>query len=257
MNSKRGYIFLGIIVLVSLAVYFFFFKKAPKVVYDFPCGVPKTLVNPLSIDTMMPQFVIDRSCVWKKKILNVYFVDDRITSLTKRKIIDIANEWSIHADISFIRTNDIKKSDIRVMFGKYSGYSSYIGNEADKYINRPTMALGELDKEVNEDKTRSIVLHEFGHALGLLHEMHNPDNPIKWDTVKVYSYFKEYHNMGKAEVDKQVLGQIENTEHSLFDSLSIMTYPIPKKLTLNNISIPMVTELSETDKHRITIYYDN
>lgn len=257
MNSKRGYIFLGILVLVSLAVYFLYFKKAPKVVYDFPCGVSRNLVNPLSTDSTMPQFVIDRSHVWHKNSLGVYFVDDRITSATKIKIIDIANEWSNHADISFFRTNDISKSDIRIKFGKYSGYTSYIGNEAVDYENAPTMELGELDKEVDEVKIHSIVLHEFGHALGLLHEMHNPDNPIQWDTLKVYAYFKKFHDMKKSEVDKQVFGKIENTEHSIFDSLSIMTYPIPKELTLNGISIPMVSELSETDKERIIIYYDN
>lgn len=256
MDTKKGVIFLVVIILISLLAYFFFFKKAPKVVYDFPCGVPRTYVNPLSTDTNMPQFVIDRSHVWNKRTLGVYFVNDRITSQTKRKIIDIANEWSNHARVSFFRTNDITRSDIRIKFSKYSGYSSYIGNEAIDYANGPTMELGELDKAIDNNKTRSIVLHEFGHALGLLHEMHNPENPIKWDTLKVYKYFKKLYKMEKADVDKQVFGKIEYTEHSLFDSLSIMTYPIPKRLTLNNLSIPQVSELSETDKDRIIIYYE-
>ena len=258
MNSKRGYVIIsGLIIALSCMFYFAFFQSAPKVVYDFPCGVPKVLVNPMSKDTTMSQFVIDKEKIWDKNKLMVYFMNDDTSQETIDEMIMIANEWSRHANIKFKSTEEINESDIRVTFSENKGYVSAIGNDAENYENQSTMSLGNLNYDIKQAKIRSIVLHEFGHSLGLLHEMHNPENPIIWDTSEAYTYFKDKHDWEKNDVDEQVFAKIKGVKHSKFDSLSIMTYPIPKELTLNKISIPMVSELSKNDIDNISIYYTN
>ncbi len=257
MTSRRGYlIIICFIILLSFVVYITNHQNATKVVYDFPCGVPKTLVNPMSKDSTTSQFVIDRSKMWTQKKLEIYFMDDHITQETIDDVVEIANEWSEYSNIKFVSTEDIGKSDIRISFSSRKGYVSEIGNDAEKEMGKSTMSLGDLNNEKNNIKLKSIVLHEFGHALGLLHEMNNPNNPIVWKIPETYIYFKEEYGLESFEVDEQVINDIIDVKYSVFDSLSIMTYPIPAKLTHNNISIPMVSELSEKDKINIGINYN-
>ena len=35
-----------------------------------------------------------------------------------------------------------------------------------------------------------VVLHEFGHALGLIHERQNPSGGIQWNKPVVYRYYQ-------------------------------------------------------------------
>ena len=41
------------------------------------------------------------------------------------------------------------------------------------------MNYGWIDADSPEEELRSVVLHEFGHALGLIHEHQNPLSGIR------------------------------------------------------------------------------
>jgi serralysin len=43
---------------------------------------------------------------------------------------------------------------------------------------KPTMNYGWMTPDSSDDEVHRVVAHEFGHALGLIHEHQNPDTPI-------------------------------------------------------------------------------
>ena len=47
------------------------------------------------------------------------------------------------------------------------------------------MNYGWLTPTSDDDELRRVVLHEFGHALGLIHEHQNPEGGIQWNEPAV------------------------------------------------------------------------
>ena len=47
------------------------------------------------------------------------------------------------------------------------------------------MNYGWLTPDSDDDELRRVVLHEFGHALGLIHEHQNPEGGIEWNEPAV------------------------------------------------------------------------
>jgi subtilase family protein len=93
----------------------------------------------------------------------------------------IANEWTRETSISFDfgpepgfnTCGGEHKFDVRVGFEE-RGFWSYIGSDAGNAPqDRPTMNLQGLGERFDV-RLRRMVLHEFGHVLGLLHEEQNP-----------------------------------------------------------------------------------
>lgn len=94
-----------------------------------------------------------------------------------------------------------------------------------------------------------MVLHEFGHALGCIHEHQHPENGIPWDKEKAYAYYGQ-QGWTRHEVNVQVFQKYSRleTQYSRFDPTSIMMYPIPEELTIGQFSVGWNVELSDTDK---------
>ena len=95
------------------------------------------------------------------------------------------------------------------------------------------------------DTTGGTIMHEFGHAMGMLHELETPyNNPIQWNTALVYAYFEDPNgnNWTKEMVDDNVL--LPNTTNwpiedgSAFDVNSVMKYSIPAALANNTTNNP-------------------
>ena len=64
----------------------------------------------------------------------------------------------------------------------YGTYSSYLGTDSRRFsrTGRPSMYLVfDPDDANNTDQEfQRVILHEFGHALGLIHEHMRPDRPL-------------------------------------------------------------------------------
>jgi hypothetical protein len=192
---------------------------------------------------------------WKKPGLRVYFTDIDDSDL-KQKTLNVAKEWSHYANITFSLSDRIIESDIRVSFRDPNGYFSAIGNfaESESYLGKPTMWLYDLDKRPNSE-FRRVVLHEFGHAIGLEHELSSPNSYIQWDSSAVYEfYFKNYKWCHKM-VDDNIFIKINTGTYTRFDSNSIMIYAVPGFLTKNHQSITWKENLSVIDKETIKSYY--
>lgn len=257
MTKNNKYFIVSIvIILVSISILFktVFINRSTK--YQFTCGVAPSQINPSNIDTLEEmKLVFNPPFRWEKNILKVYFTDITDYNLIE-KTLEIANEWSKSANIKFILSTDLFESDIRVSFRESKGYLSAIGNSAndESFLGKATLWLQNLDKRTN-DEFRRVVLHEFGHAVGLEHELQSPNSNIQWDSASVYTYYKTTYNWSKEMVNDFVFKKIDTGEYSRFDPNSIMIYAVPAFLTKNNKEITWPENLSLLDKKTIKKYY--
>jgi hypothetical protein len=123
--------------------------------------------------------------------------------------------------------------------------------------NKPTMNLDIHDKTSEKRFARSI-LHEFGHALGMVHEHQSPKSGIPWDEEKAYNHYQNQCKWDRETVDSEVLRRYDEdqTNSSEFDPDSIMTYEVPSYITMNGSSIRGNNcKLSERDKSFIAELY--
>jgi hypothetical protein len=126
--------------------------------------------------------------LWKpNETLKVYFF--RGQDARTQRVLEYAFIWSKHCSIKFLATQRIEEAKIRVAFQAPSSWS-YIGTDAlGVPINEPTINFGWLDDHLPEKDYRQVVLHEFGHVLGLIHEHQSPVTIMNWDKPYVYWYF--------------------------------------------------------------------
>ncbi len=101
--------------------------------------------------------------------------------------------------------------------------------------------------------TGATVIHEFGHALGMLHEHQNPrGTPIEWNKEAVWNaYCGPPNNWDWQAISGNVLDSLtlDSTNGSSFDPDSIMIYQFSPQLTLNmKNGTHMNAELSTLDK---------
>lgn len=219
----------------------------------FPCGVPLNRITYHKKNDKGFEMVFVPFYKWEKKELKVYFTDIEDLDLMG-KTLNVANRWSTEAGakVKFVLTASIIESDIRIAFRDKNGYQSLIGNEAGslEYASVSTMSLQNLDSSPDAEFIR-VVLHEFGHAIGLEHELQNPNVHIVWDTSAVYSFYRETYNWDSAKVNFNVFGKINTKEATVFDPQSIMIYAVPAFLLKDKIEIPWPDKLSAIDKKTI------
>ena len=176
----------------------------------------------------------------------------------KDRIIRHAKIWMEYANIEFDFRQRKKPADVRIAFDSEDGSWSLLGTELlseDKSL--PTMNFGWLTPRTDDLEYNRVVLHEFGHTLGCIHEHERPDNGIPWDKPKVYAYYKKTDGWSKEEVDEQVFSKYDITQirASKLDKKSIMMYPVPEQLTRGNFHIGWNNGLSEGDKKFIARLY--
>lgn len=231
---------------------------------DLLSNTQKTALNKVlksSPFLMLPDFLALKEMAgqlgkfWKPGENLLIYVIGGQNEITK-KVLSYAQEWSKHCNINFSVTDDIEKALIRVGFDK-SGCWSYIGTDA-KGVPRNQATVNFQDiSTFPEREFKQVVLHEFGHVLGLVHEHQSPVAKVQWNRPFVYNHCKFNFGWDKSQVDINILGEFEATtiRHSTLDKLSIMGYYIPPSFTLNNESYPQNYELSEMDKTFIARIY--
>ena len=102
------------------------------------------------------------------------------------------------------------------------------------------------------------MLHEFGHVLGLIEEMNNPNNTIHWNVGTVYRDMQGQHNWTRAQVDYTILKKCQPEDcpnYRQFDQKSIMIFPIPAAWTLDGFNVGSNAELSESDTQFVQQLY--
>lgn len=207
------------------------------------------------------------SKVWKdlpknsagQQIINVRFLDG--SDFLKEKVIEYAKKWETIANVEFrffdIANDTNTNPEIKISFTKGDGSWSYIGNDS-KYFS-PSMNYGWFDNSTSDKEFSRVVLHEFGHALSLIHEHQNPrDNPIQWNKEAVYKYFSGSPNFwSRKEIDENLFAKysIDQINGSSFDPNSIMLYGFPASLTLDGKGTNNNYYLSDMDKEVVRRLY--
>lgn len=241
--------FFTILFFISVCSY-----KQNKPTSRYVCGVPPFRIAQGTLDSSQ-EMVFNPRYKWKQPTLHVFFTDisdyDLIT-----KTLRVANTWSSYAKIKFVLTTNIFESNIRVSFRGHFGYFSAIGNEAadSRYATSATLWLENLDQQ-SEAEFNRVVLHEFGHAIGLEHELQNINAKIDWDTAKVYKYYDTAYHWDSNKIKKELFVKLNTGMATRFDPNSIMIYEVPAFLTKNHIAISWPTGLSADDKTNIKKYY--
>lgn len=143
--------------------------------------------------------------------------------------------------------------DILIAFNPGSGSWSYLGTDCSWFSsqNRPSMNLGWINDSTSDDELRSVILHEFGHALGAVHEHESPYANIPWNKEQVYKDLGgPPNNWDKNKVDQNMftLYTLQDTQATDFDPDSIMLYYFPASWTTNGKGTKYNTALSSFDK---------
>jgi hypothetical protein len=151
--------------------------------------------------------------------------------------------WTQHANLTF-EFNNALDAEIRIAFDPDDGAWSYIGTDCQSIPrNQPTMNLGFLDG--------GTAAHEFGHAIGLLHEHQNPAGGIEWnEEVVIRDLMGPPNNWTEEQIRHNVLNkyradQIRGTE---FDLDSIMLYFFPDSWVRNGRGTKANEVLSALDR---------
>ena len=120
------------------------------------------------------------------------------------------------------------------------------------------MNYGWLEVDTSLREYQRVVRHEFGHALGMIHEHQNPDaqTKIPWDKPKVYAHYAQ-QGWSIADVDSNIFAVYDedDTNFTTFDPTSIMQYAVPDSLTVGSFAIGWNTELSRMDRDFMRAQY--
>ncbi len=202
--------------------------------------------------------------------IRVKFLDG--DEFVKSKVKLYAQVWEQSANIDFVFVES-GTADIRVSFELEKGASWSLvgkssqvwsirrkGNSTETYqgTDGVSMNFGWFDSRTSDAEFRRTTLHEFGHAIGLLHEHQNSNANFDWNKPVVLNYYMNELGWSREQVDNAIFKRYGNgTEFSnrAYDKDSIMHYPIDASFTKNGVAIGRNSVLSAGDKLLVAEMY--
>jgi hypothetical protein len=199
--------------------------------------------------------LVDPYYLWDNgKTLKVRFLAG--SPAMKEKVKTYAKEWEQYANLQFdfVEYGD---ADIRVNLDNKGGHNSIIGQLASGVPQEVKTMNFDTTDFATYDAMHRTVLHEFGHAIGLLHEHYSPLAGIPWNKELVYKELAQSQGWDKMTVDVNLFQQysLTYTHGTTYDRTSIMHYPVLARWTTNGYAVPWNNQLSAGDKSMIAALY--
>ncbi|EDN68871.1 conserved hypothetical protein, secreted [Beggiatoa sp. PS] len=191
-----------------------------------------------------------------------------------QNVITAASGWSQYGNIYFKRSS-WEDADIRVQFQERGSWS-YVGTVAKRIAqDQATLNLA-LSFMQRSEGFRRVVIHEFGHAIGLRHEHISPNVAYEWNEAQIIADMqRQGWDADKARsniIDNLLKGNSRSAFFTTrFDPKSIMIYSLPKgwvsaadladpqkcpdAATNSYYCVGNNTELSDLDKQGIALFY--
>ena len=182
----------------------------------------------------------------QKEVANLKSVQKAVKQIVMERLQPIIS-------LKLIFVDNPEDANIRISFNPSGGAWSFIGTDClSSVYPAPTMNLGWFDV--------ATTIHEFCHALGMIHEHQNPrGNEIKWDEPKVLEWAKSTQGWDRKTVETNIIDRYSQDliNGSTYDPMSIMLYFFPGNLTTNNKGTHMNLRLSGVDVEFLNQMYPN
>ena len=222
--------------------------------------IPMRQLQALSPSALRAAFL--KAAIWpQQSVLKVGFVRDNNYSKAKADWVRDSVEKYLVPLINLSFSWDyqpVQNAQIRITFDSSHGAYSAVGTEALSTDSQETMNLGWLDTANEGDYDfpeakgmATVVVHEFGHALGMIHEHNREDAALPWNCQAVYDWLSgPPNNWSKDIIDGNVFQPVSMSElnSSEYDAKSIMHYWFPQKFFVEKVDLPQNIVLSVLDK---------
>jgi Astacin (Peptidase family M12A) len=205
------------------------------------------VVKPVKIEKGFFGGVYDATTKWTNgTTIKVKFIGG--SEFVRNKIEYYSKQWENYANINFLFVQD-GSADIIISFEPGIGSFSHVGMDSRIVASqgKRSMNFGWFSDKSEEIDFKATIQHEFGHALGLLHEHENPYGNIKWNLPVIYNYYAQ-QGWSVEKVNQNVVHKYSvNQTNKKYDPVSIMHYPIPAAHTTDGYSVGINSELSADD----------